>query len=71
MQTTLPAILDFSLLSKTQLMQCMRTSLEKVRLSAFVDTCRFQTIQSLDFQEIWQKDQRHRYEGRIVFILTI
>ena len=29
--------------------------LEKLRLSAFAETCRFQTIQSLEFQEIWQK----------------
>ena len=30
--------------------------LEKLRPIAFAETCRFLTIQSLEFQEIWQKN---------------
>ena len=40
---------------RTQLNAAHAQLLEKLRLSAFVETCRFQTIQSLEFQEIWQK----------------
>ena len=49
---------DFSLLLKTkQLIQhihCMQL-FETLILSAFVETCQFQTIQLLEFQEILQK----------------
>ena len=31
--------------------------LEKLRPIALVETCRFLTIQSLEFQEIWQKNR--------------
>ena len=42
-------------IERTQLNAAHAQLLEKLRLSAFVETCRFQTIQSLEFQEIWQK----------------
>ena len=45
----------FSLLpKKTQLNAAHAQLLEKLRLIAFAETCRFLTIQSLEFQEIWQ-----------------
>ena len=55
-----PAILSFSLLKKnpqkTQLNAAHAQLLEKLRPTAFAATCRFLTIQSLEFQEIWQKN---------------
>ena len=55
-----PAILRFSLLpKKPQLNAADVQLLEKLRPIAFVETCRFLTIQSLEFQEIWQKKFRN------------
>jgi len=51
-----PAILDFSLLRRTQLNAAHAQLLEKLRPIAFAETCRFLTIQSLEFQEIWQNN---------------
>ena len=39
-------------------MQCMRMQLlEKLRSIALAEMCRFLAIQSLEFQEIWQKNR--------------
>ena len=55
------AIFRFCLLSKeperTQLNATHAHLLEKLRPIASVETCRFLTIQSLEFQEIWQKNR--------------
>ena len=40
----------------TQLNAAHAQSLEKLRPIAFTETCRFPTIQSLEFQEIWPKN---------------
>jgi len=51
-----PAILSFFFVTgRTQLNAAHAQLLEKLRPIAFVETCRFLTIQSLEFQEIWQK----------------
>ena len=41
---------------RTQLNATHAQLFEKLRLIAFVETCRFLTIQPLEFQEIWQKN---------------
>jgi len=52
-----PAILGFFFVTeRTQLNAAHAQSLEKLRPIAFPETCRFLTIQSLEFQEIWQKN---------------
>ena len=40
----------------TQLNAVHAQLLEKLRPIAFAETCRFLTIQSLEFQEIWPKN---------------
>ena len=40
----------------TQLDAAHAQLLEQLRPIAFAETCRFLTIQSLEFQEIWQKN---------------
>ena len=40
---------------RTQLNAAHAQLLEKLRPIAFAETCRFLTIQSLEFQEIWPK----------------
>ena len=46
---------------RTQLNATHAQLLEKLRPIALAETCRFLAIQSLEFQEIWQKiDQRPR-----------
>jgi len=48
-----PAILSFFLVTeRTQLNAAHAQLLEKLRPIAFAETCRFLTIQSLEFQEI-------------------
>jgi len=42
----------FSVTERTQLNAAHAQLLEKLRLIAFAETCRFLTIQSLEFQEI-------------------
>jgi len=52
-----PAILSFFFVTeRTQLNAAHAQLLEKLRPIAFAETCRFLTIQSLKFQEIWQKN---------------
>ena len=52
-----PAILSFFFVTeKTQLNVAHSQLLEKLRPIAFAETSRFLTIQSLGFQEIWQKN---------------
>jgi len=52
-----PAILGFFFVTeRTQLNAVHAQLLEKLRPIAFAETCRFLTIQSLEFQEIWQKN---------------
>ena len=41
---------------RTQLNAMHAQLLEKLRPIALAERCRFLTIQSLEFQEIWQKD---------------
>ena len=41
----------------TQLNATHAQLLEKLRPIAFVEKCRFLAIQSLEFQEIWQKNR--------------
>jgi len=41
---------------RTQLNAAHAQLLEKLRPIAFAETCRFLTIQSLEFQEIWQNN---------------
>ena len=57
-----PAIFKFLFATeRTQLNATHAQLLEKLALIALAETCRFLTIQSLEFQEIWQKkDQRPR-----------
>ena len=51
-----PAILSFPFVTeRTQLHAAHVQLLEKLRPIAFAETCGFLTIQSLEFQEIWQK----------------
>ena len=53
----IPAILSFFFVTeRTQLNAVHAQLLEKLRPIAFAETCRFLTIQSLEFQEIWQKN---------------
>ena len=50
------AILSFFFVTeRTQLNAAHAQLLEKLRPIAFAETCRFLTIQSLEFQEIWQE----------------
>ena len=42
---------------RTQLNATHVQLLEKLRPIALAETCRFLTIQSLEFQEIWQKNR--------------
>ena len=51
-----PAILGFFNIERIQLNVAHAQLLEKLRPIAFAETCRFLTIQSLEFQEIWQKN---------------
>jgi len=52
-----PTILSFFFVTKrTQLNAAHAQLLEKLRPIAFAETCQFLTIQSLEFQEIWQKN---------------
>jgi len=52
-----PAILSsFFVTERTQLNEAHTQLLEKLRPIAFAETCRFLTIQSLEFQEIWQNN---------------
>ena len=54
--TKKPAILGFFfIVERTQLKAAHAQLFEKLRPIAFAETCRFLTIQSLDFQETWQK----------------
>ena len=48
------AILGF--IERTQSKAAHAQLLEKLRLIALAESCRFLTIQSLEFQEIWQKN---------------
>ena len=55
--TKKPAILGFFfIIERTQLNAEHAQFSEKFRPIAFAETCRFLTIQSLDFQETWQKN---------------
>ena len=52
-----PAILSFLFVTeRTQLHAAHAQLLEKLRPIALEETCGFLTIQSLEFQEIWQKN---------------
>ena len=52
-----PAILSFLFVTeRTQLNAALAQLLEKLRPIAFAETCGFLTMQSLEFQEIWQKN---------------
>jgi len=52
-----PAILSFLFVTeRTQLNEAHAQLLEKLRPIAFAETCGFLTIQSIEFQEIWQKN---------------
>jgi len=52
-----PAILSFfSVTKRTQLNAAHAQLLEKLRPIAFAETSRFLTIQSLEFQEMWQQN---------------
>ena len=63
-KVTMQRTQQFSVLfvtGRTQLNATHAQLLEKLRPIALAETCRFLTIQSLEFQEIWQKiDQRPR-----------
>ena len=50
-----PAILGFFHIERTHLNAAHAQLLKKLRPIAFAETCRFLTIQLLEFQEIWQK----------------
>jgi len=50
-----PAFLAFFATERTQLNATHAQLLEKLRSIALAETCRFLAIQSLEFQEIWQK----------------
>jgi len=54
-QTT-QKFLAFLFSERTQLNAAHAQLLEKSRPIAFAETCRFLTIQSLEFQEIWQNN---------------
>ena len=52
-----PAILNFFFVTeRTQFDATHAQLLEKLRPIAFAEACRFLAIQSLEFQEIWQKN---------------
>ena len=51
-----PAFLAFVCYRRTQLNATHAQLLEKLRPIALAETCRFLAIQSLEFQEIWQKN---------------
>jgi len=53
-----PAVFTFFFVTekKAQLNAAHAQLLEKLRLIAFAETCQLLTIQSLEFQEIWQKN---------------
>ena len=52
-----PAILGhFFVTERTQLNAAHAQLLDKLRPIAFAETCQFLAIQSLEFQEIWQKN---------------
>ena len=57
-----PAIFLVLFSERTQFNATHAQLLEKLRPISLAKTCRFLTIQSLEFQEIWQKkiDQRPR-----------
>ena len=52
-----PAILGFFNIESSQLNAAHAQLLEKLRPIALAESCRFLTIQSLEFQEIWQKNR--------------
>ena len=52
-----PAFLAFVCTERTQLNATHAQLLEKLRLIALAETCRFLAIQSLEFQEICQKNR--------------
>ena len=47
----------FVVTEKTQLNEAHAQLLKKLRPIVLAETCRFLTIQSLEFQEIWQKNR--------------
>ena len=52
-----PAILEFFFVIETSQLSALHEQLlRKLSLSAFAETSRFQTIQFLEVQEIWQKN---------------
>jgi len=52
-----PAILSFFFVTeRTQLNAAHAQLFEKLRPIAFAETCRFLTIQSIEFQDIWEKN---------------
>ena len=51
---------------RTQLNATHAQLLEKLRPIALAETCRFLTIQSLEFQEIWQKNRPETTSGAII-----
>ena len=50
-----PAILGFFNIQRTQLNAAYTQLREKLRPIAFTETCRFLTILSLEYEEIWRK----------------
>ena len=52
-----PAFLLLFVTERTQLNAMHAQLLEKLRPIALAETCRFLAIQSLEFQEIWQKNR--------------
>ena len=48
-------MLEKEAMQRAQLDAAHAQLLEKLGLTAFAETCRLPTIQSLEFQEIWQK----------------
>ena len=54
---------------KTQLNAAHAQSLEKLRPIAFIEPCPFLTIQSLEFQEIWQK-KLIRNQGLLQMVIS-
>jgi len=52
-----PAFLSFFIVTeRTQLSAAHAQMLEKLRPIAFAEICRFLIIQSIEFQDIWQKN---------------
>ena len=59
-QVTMQRTQNFQLLfvtERTQLNATHAQLLEKLRPIALAETCRFQAIQSFEFQDIWQKNR--------------